>query len=267
MGGQERADGVGAGVGLSGGAAELWGSAEYERIAERFAPIHDAIVARLEPGPGVRWLDVATGTGEVALRAARGGADVVGIDIAPAMIEAARAKPGADKILFEIGDAQALPYEDASFDVVSSVFGVIFAPDHRQTAAELARVGRGPLGLAVWRPDPEMAELYRRFGLETPEGREPFKWGREEYVEELLGDSYDLTIEPGTWLIEGASGEEVWQFWSQSAPPCKALLATLDEPQREEFHNAYVEHCERFRGEGGGVAVPRQYLLVLGTRR
>ncbi|MDX6493982.1 MAG: hypothetical protein QOH02_1917 [Gaiellaceae bacterium] len=189
------------------------------------------------------------------------------IDIAPAMIDAARAKRGADQISFEVGDAQALPYEDASFDVVTSVFGVIFAPDHRATAAELARVDRGRLGLTVWRPDPGMAELYGRFGLETPEGREPFKWGREEYLEELLGESFDLTIEPGTWLIEGASGEEVWQFWSQSAPPCKALLSTLDDARREEFHDAYVEYCERFRREGGGVAVPREYLLVLGDRR
>jgi SAM-dependent methyltransferase len=224
-------------------------------------------VARLQPAAGVRWLDVATGTGEVALRAARAGADVTGIDIAPAMIEAALAKDVDGRIAFEVGDAQALPYEDAFFDVVSSVFGVIFAPNHRTTASELARVGRGRLGLTVWRPDPEMAELYARFELETPEGREPFKWGREEYLGELLGDSYDLTIEPGTWLIEGASGEEVWQFWSQSAPPCKALLSTLDDTRREEFHDAYVEHCERFRIEGGGVAVPRQYLLVLGTRR
>jgi SAM-dependent methyltransferase len=209
---------------------------------------------------------VATGTGEVALRAARAGADVTAIDIAPAMIDAARAKPGADQISFEVGDAQALPYEHASFDVVSSVFGVIFAPDHRATAVELARVGRRRLGLTVWRPDPGMAELYGRFGLETPEGREPFKWGREEYLEELLGDSFDLTIEPGTWVIEGASGEEVWQFWSQSAPPCKALLATLDDGRREEFHVAYVEYCERCR-DGGRVAVPRPYLLVLGERR
>jgi SAM-dependent methyltransferase len=210
---------------------------------------------------------VATGTGEVALRAARGGADVVGIDIAPAMIEAARAKPGSDRISFEVGDAQALPYEDASYDVVSSVFGVIFAPDHRATADELARVGRGRLGLAVWRPDPEMAELYGRFDLDAPEGREPFKWGRNEYLEELLGASYELTIEPGTWLIEGASGEAVWEFWSRSAPPFKALLATLDETRRDAFHDAYVEHCERFQVEGGGVAVPRHYLLVLGSRR
>jgi SAM-dependent methyltransferase len=214
----------------------------------------------------VRWLDVATGTGEVALRAARAGADVTGIDIAPAMIEGARAKDAEGRIAFEVGDAQALPYEDASFDVVTSVFGVIFAPDHRATANELARVGRGRLGLATWQPNPELGELFERFDLDPPEGRDPFRWGREEYLQELLGAAYELTIERGTWTIDGASGEEVWQFWSRSAPPFKAMLADMDDRKREEFHTAYVEYCEGFR-EGDQVAVPREYLLVFGTRR
>ena len=266
MGGPKRADSAGAGVRLSTEAAELWGSAEYERIAERFAPIHDEVVSRLEPAPGVRWLDVATGTGEVALRAARGGADVVGIDIAPAMIEAAQAKVGGLPVKFEVGDAQKLPYEDASFDVVTSVFGVIFAPDHRATAGELGRVGRGRLGLTTWRPNPGLGELFRRFDLDLPEGREPFRWGDEEYVQQLLGDAYDLTIERATWTIDGASGEEVWEFWSQSAPPFKAMLAAMDEARRDEFHLAYVEYCEGFR-TGNGVAVPRDYLLIFGDRR
>lgn len=266
MAGSERVDRAGAGVGLSADAAELWGSGEYEEIAQRFAPIHDEIVARLEPGPGVRWLDVATGTGEVALRAARAGADVSGIDIARAMIDAARAKDAGGSIDFEVGDAQALPYEDASFDAVSSVFGVIFAPDHRATAGELARVGRGRLGLTTWRPNPGLGELFERFEVDPPEGREPFRWGREEYLDELLGAAYDLTIERGTWFIEGASGEEVWKFWSRSAPPFKAMVAQMNDETREAFHQAYVEYCESFPA-GGGVAVPREYLLVLGERR
>ena len=214
----------------------------------------------------MRWLDVATGTGEVALRAARAGADVSGIDIAPAMIEAAQAKDAGGSIDFEVGDAQALPYEDASFDVVSSVFGVIFAPDHHATANELARVGRGRLGLTTWRPNPELGDLFERFDLDPPEGREPFRWGREEYVDELLGAAYDLTIEGGTWLIEGASGEEVWEFWSRSAPPFKAMVAELGDGTRDEFRTAYIDYCERFR-DGDRVFVPRQYLLVFGTRR
>jgi len=224
------------------------------------------VVARLEPAAGVRWLDVATGTGAVAIRAAQAGAEVVGIDIAPGMIEGARAKATGLPITFEVGDAQALPYEDASFDVVTSVFGAIFAPDHRATAAELGRVGRGRLGFTSWWPDEEMSELYRRFGVYTPEGREPFRWGREGYVEELLGPYYELSIEPGTWVLEGASGEEIWDLWSRAAPPFKARLAEMDDETREAFHQAYVEYREGFRA-GDRVAVPREYLLVLGERR
>jgi len=224
------------------------------------------VVARLEPAAGVHWLDVATGTGAVAIRAARAGAEVVGIDIAPGMIEAARAKATGMPITFEVGDAQALPYEDASFDVVTSVFGAIFAPDHRATAAELGRVGRGRLGFTAWRPDERMQELYGRFGQDTPEGREPFRWGREGYAEELLGPYYGLSVEPGTWVLEGASGEDIWNLWSRAAPPFKARLAEMDDDTREAFHNAYVEYCEGFRA-GDRVAVPREYLLVLGNRR
>ena len=184
------------------------------------------------------------------------------------MIEAARAKAkDLDlPIAFEVGDAQALPYEDASFDVVTSVFGAIFAPDHQATAAELGRVCRGRLGLTVWGPNHWLGALYRRFGLEMPEGREVFRWGDEEYVEQLLGSYFDLTIERAVWLLEGASGEEVWEFWSRAAPPFKAMLAGLDDATREEFHQAYVEFCEGYR-DGDRVAVPRDYLLVLGARR
>jgi SAM-dependent methyltransferase len=224
------------------------------------------VVARLAPAEGVRWLDVATGTGAVAIRAAQAGADVVGIDIAPEMIEGARAKAVDLPIAFVVGDAQALPFEDASFDVVTSVFGAIFAPDHRATAAELGRVGCGRLGFTSWQPDQRLTELYGRFGFELPEGREVFRWGREDYVEELLGPYYELSIEPGTWVQEGASGEEIWDLWSRAAPPFKARIAEMNEDTRVAFHQAYVEYCESYR-VGDGVAVPRDYLLVLGERR
>jgi SAM-dependent methyltransferase len=232
-------------------------------MAQRLAPVHDELVARLEPAPNVRWLDVATGTGEVARRAAAGGADVTGIDIAPAMIEAARGKvPDAT---FEVGDAQQLPYADASFDVVSSAFGVIFAPDQEAVARELARVSRARVGLTAWEPNPDLTELYDRFGAVLPEGRGPFDWGRRERVEELLGAAFELEVERRAWLLEGADGEELWQLWSTSAPPFKAHVESLGE-RREEFHQAYVEYCERFR-VGQRVRVPRTYLIVVGRKR
>lgn len=225
--------------------------------------MHDELAARLEPGPGVRWLDVATGTGEVARRAAAAGAKVTGIDIAPAMVEAARAK--VPEASFDAADAQALPYEDASFDVVSSCFGAIFAPDQEAVAAELARVCRGRVGLTAWEPNQELGELYRRFELDSPEGRLPFEWGKRERVEQLLGRAFELEIDRRAWLLEGADGEELWQLWSTAAPPFKACVDGLGE-RREDFHQAYVEYCERYR-VGSRVRVPRTYLLVVGRRR
>lgn len=249
-------------------AAELWGFAEYDRIAVRFAGVHDELVRRLEPGPGVRWLDVATGTGRVAIRAARAGAEVTGLDIAPRLLEEARANADGLPIRFDEGDAQRLPYDDGSFDVVSSVFGAIFAPDHDAVARELARVCRngGRLGLTAWEPSEELRELFGRFELDPPEGPQPFDWGRPEVVDRLLGPSFDLQIEHATWLLEVADGEAAWELWTTSAPPFRAMVSGLEPERRERFRTAYVEYCEGYR-TNGGIAVPRAYLLILGRRR
>jgi SAM-dependent methyltransferase len=263
VGRAQRVDEPRQGAGLTQ-AAELWSKGDYDALAERFAPIHDRLVERLDPQPGDRWLDVATGTGRVAARAAAAGAEVVGTDIAPRMLEIARTH--APEVAFELGDAQALSYEDASFDAVSSCFGVIFAPDHEATASELARVCRGRLGLTSWRPDDELRELYERFESWPPEGKEPFEWGRREHVEGLLGGAFDLEIEEGTWYLEGGSGEELWEFWRSAAPPFKAMVDEMDETKREAFRKGYIEYAEGHR-QGDLVRPPRKYLLLLGRRR
>ena len=249
-------------------AGELWGSADYDRVARRFAGVHDEVVRRLRPEPGVRWLDVATGTGEIALRAARAGADVAGVDIAPLLLAQARAKAGDLPIRFDEGDAERLPYPDAAFDVVSSVFGAMFAPDHVAVARELARVCRpgGRLGLAAWLPNPELAELYHGFGFDPPEGVQPFDWGREEYVEERLDGDFELELERRVWLLEVEDGEAAWELWSSAAPPFRAMLQELEPGELERFHEAYVAYCERYR-TGDRIAVPRAYLLTFGRRR
>lgn len=249
-------------------AGELWGSADYDRMARRFADVHDEVVRRLGPESGVRWLDVATGTGEVAIRAARAGADVTGVDIAPLLLAQARVKAGDLPIRFDEGDAERLPYPDAAFGVVSSVFGVIFAGDHLAAARELARVCRrgGRLGLAAWSPNAELAELYHGFGLDPPEGVQPFDWGREEYAQELLGGDFELEFERRVWLLEVEDGEAAWELWSNAAPPFRARLQELEPGRRERFHEAYVAYSERYR-TGDGIAVPRAYLLALGRRR
>ena len=247
----------------------MWGGADYEQIAARFAPIHDRLVERLAPRPSDRFLDVATGTGEVALRVARAGADVVGVDISEPLLEQARAKAERERlpIRFDLGDAQRLPYEDGAFDVVSSCFGAIFAPDHAAVARELARACRpgGRLGLATWVRSEELKRLWEPFMDEIPIS-EPDAWGDEPYVRELLGEAFDVAVERGEWAIEAESAEDAWEFLAGAAPPVKALVEKLDEQRRDELREAAIAYYAR-RSSDGGVRDTREYLLVLETRR
>jgi ubiquinone/menaquinone biosynthesis C-methylase UbiE len=251
--------------------SEVWSEGTYERLASRFAPVQDELVERLAIQAGERVLDLATGTGEVARRAARLGADVSAIDIAGPMLDKARASAAEEglAVAFELGDVEYLPYDDAGFDVLVSNFGVVFAPDHANVASELARVTRpgGRLGFTAWKPNSKLGEMYRRFTEEPIEGREAYEWGREDHVEDMLGEEFELEFEDGTLWLEAASGEEIWKLFSESAPPVIALVQRLDAEQAEEFHRAFVELYESYRAKDGGVRAPRRYLLVLGRRK
>jgi SAM-dependent methyltransferase len=250
--------------------SDVWSLGTYERLAALFEPVQDELVERLRPQTGQRWLDVATGTGAVAMRAARAGAEVTAIDVAPPMVEKARraAEDAGLDIRFDVGDAEYLPYEDACFDVLVSNFGLIFAPDHANVAAELARVccKGGRLGFTAWKPNRRLGELYRRFTDEPIEGREAYEWGREDHVEDMLGEDFELDYQDGTLWFQADSGEDAWELLSTSAPPMIALLARLEDERAEEFHRAFVALYEEYR-EDGGIRAPRRYLLVLGRRR
>jgi SAM-dependent methyltransferase len=202
----------------------------------------------------------------VALRAARAGADVTGLDIAPGMLELARAKPGADAIRFDLGDARSLPYEDASFDIVASNFGVIFAPDQEVVASELARVTRpgGRLGLTAWFAKPQLDEIYERYGRTST--IDFYVWSRPDELDRLLDAVFDLELHERVWHLEGDSGEAVFEFWSRTAPPAKAYLEQLDDETRLQVRDALIAYWEGYR-EGDRVREPRPYVLVLGTRR
>ncbi len=251
-------------------AAAMWSSGTYGRIAKRFAPVQDELVERLAPAPGLRWLDLATGSGEVALRAARAGAEVSAIDITPPLLEIARERAAAEQLEIRLDccDVELLPYEDELFDVVSSNFGLIFAPDHAAVAEEVARVTeRGArLGFTAWKANPELGALYRRFTDGPIEGREAYEWGDPEHVHDMLGEEFELELADRVFHVEAASGEEVWELFSSSAPPVKVLADRLSPEGREEFHQAFVELYERYREEEG-IRAPRPYLLILGTRR
>ena len=144
--------------------AAMWGSAPFENIAHLIEDMHVALVERLEPGAGEHWLDLGCGVGDVAFHAARAGATVTGSDLSPTLVETARrraAEYGLDLTL-EVADCQNLPYADASFDVVSSSVGVIFAPDHERVASELTRVCRsgGRIGLTAWRKESGVGAMF-----------------------------------------------------------------------------------------------------------
>ena len=244
--------------------AELWSGGNYELVAARLAEIHDTLVESLVPQEGERWLDVATGTGEVALRAARAGADVTGLDIAPRLLELARST--SSDVEWVEGDAQALPFADDAFDVVSSSFGLIFAPDQEAVARELARVCRGRLGLTAWRPNEGPHALYAVFAGEQPAGPSADDWGREERVRELLSDAFELELEERVWWLEGGSPEDVWDLMSTGAPPLKTLVDSLEAERRAEFRDAMIDYWSGFETPNG-VREPRGYLLVRGRRR
>jgi SAM-dependent methyltransferase len=254
--------------------SSMWGSGGFVKIADLSSVPYDDLVATLAPQPGERWLDVACGTGAVTFRAARAGARVTGIDLAPALVETARrlAEEEGVEVELEVGDAEALPYEDASFDVVSSSFGVMFAPDQRRAAAELARVCRpgGRLGLNTWRAHSGVGEMFRTsaaFQPPLPEGAgAPLDWGDEEHVRDLLGEWFELDFHEGDARLEAQSGEEMWQLFSTEFGPTKTLVESLDPERREEYRRAFVDLHERHRRDGR-IDMERLYLVTRGVRR
>jgi len=246
----------------------MWGGADYDRVAQRFAAIHDELVARLDPSPGERWLDIGTGTGEVAVRAARAGAEVTAVDISENLLDIARRKPGAERVVWELGDAQALRFGDAGFDVVVSCFAVIFAPDQYAAAGELARVCKtgGRLGLTAWRPEDGPHAIYQRF-VPSESVSVADQWGEEAHMHELLDGAFELEIDEGVWHLTADSPEAAWTLMSEGAPPVKALLGTLEPAEAADFRAAMLERWAGLQTEGGRVDEPRRYLLATGRRR
>jgi SAM-dependent methyltransferase len=251
-----------------------WGNGPYERITNTIRDIHDLVVERVDPKPGERLLDAATGTGAVAILAAKHGANVVGQDLAPVLLDTARERAAEEgvEVEFEVGDAEAMSYEDASFDIVTSTCGVMFAPDHDAIAHELARVTKpgGRLALACWRPETGMHDVFKMMGPylppPVPGAGSPFAWGDRDHVQELLGDSFELEFEEHDSPLALASGEEYWQLFSTSYGPTKTVIEALEPDRLEEFHRAWVEFGDA-RREGDEMVHHREYLLTLGTRK
>jgi SAM-dependent methyltransferase len=253
----------------------VWGTGPYQNITETITDIHERVIERLAPGPGMKWLDLACGTGAVAELAAEKGADVTGVDLAPALIETAKERAGERglDIDYRVGDCENLEFDDGAFDVVSSTCGVMFAPDHEATARELARVVKpgGRIGLANWTPEGGVGAQFKVIAAFSPPPAEgvgdPFAWGSEAHVGALLGDGFHLEFERRISPLRLPSGEDHWQLFSSSFGPTRTLAESLDDDRREEFHRAWVEFFESNYRTNGEIDQDREWLFVYGTRR
>jgi SAM-dependent methyltransferase len=251
-----------------------WSSAPYEHVSEQHLSVIETLLDRLELQPGLRLLDVATGTGELARPAAARGLQVTGADFAEALIATARERAAADgvRVRFDVADCERLPYDDESYDVVTSTFGVIFAPDHQAAAAELARVTKpgGRLGIAAWTPDGGVGKMFavmRPYMPPPPDGAgSPFMWGDPDHVRELLGEAFELEFEQLVVTQTGASGQAMWELMSGSYGPTKTLAESLGPERRASLQREFAAFFDTYR-ENGHVALPREYLRVVGRRR
>jgi SAM-dependent methyltransferase len=250
----------------------MWGNGPYQRVTETLTDIHERVVDELAPRPGVRWLDLACGTGAVAELAAAAGATVTGVDLAPALIETAgeRAAGRGLDIDYRVGDCEQLELEDGAFDAVSSTCGIMFSPDHEASAAELARVtaAGGRIALANWTPTGGLARMFKVMApfMPAPPPSSPFDWGDEAYVRDLLGEWFDLELSEHVSTLHLPSGEAYWELFSTSYGPTKTLADSLGT-RRAELHRDWVELFETEYRVNGEIQHTREYLLVTGQRR
>jgi SAM-dependent methyltransferase len=254
---------------------QTWASADYAAVATLIVPMAEGLAQNAGLRAGDRVLDVATGSGNAALAAARCGCEVTGIDYVPALLERARARAAAEglEIEFAEGDAEHLAFPDASFDAVLSCLGVMFTPDQERAAAELVRVCRpgGTIGLVNWTPAGFIGQLLRTVGKHVPPPagvRPPPQWGTEERLRELLGDAVSrLDIQRRTFVFRFRSPDHFATFFRDNYGPVHKAFGALDEPGRERFYDDLTALArEHDREEGPSVAMPAEYLEVVATR-
>jgi SAM-dependent methyltransferase len=261
-------------------AREVWTSGDYPQVAERlisgFGP---TLVGALQIRSGQQVLDVACGAGNVAIAAAATGAEVTALDIAPALLAQGAldaAAAGVDVEWVE-GDAEWLPFADASFDVVTSAVGVMFCHSHERAAAELVRVCRpgGGIGLIAWTPESLIGLM---FGVLAPFAPQPLLgskpgslWGTEAYVGDLLGDGIDeLYSERGTIRFEGVTPDAFVDLMRTSYGPVLRVFERLknDRARTDELDRALRLFARsRNQGEPGRPWLESEYQLTLARRR
>lgn len=257
--------------------AKVWSSPgnNYNDISRGIADSIEHAVLRLNPRQGERILDLATGTGWTSRLVARRGAQVTGVDIATGLLEAAERNATAENlpIRYVPGDAESLPFEDASFDAVISTCGVMFASKPEAAAKELGRIVRpgGRIALTTWTSDGNLFKMFqvmKRFmpAPAVPAPPSPFEWGATERIKQLLGQDFELKFERAVSYYREPSAEAAWDTFSTSYGPAKMLADSLEPSQREAFRADFVAFHASFP-TSLGICVPREYWLTVGVRK
>jgi ubiquinone/menaquinone biosynthesis C-methylase UbiE len=246
-----------------------WASGDYHMIGTQILVVSELLIEALDVRSTERLLDVATGAGNAAMAAARRGCQVVGVDYVPALLERARRRTAAEGLAIDYrdGDAEALPFADGSFDVTSSVFGTMFAPDQERTATELVRVTRpgGRIGLASWTPDGFIGQLFKTNGRHVPPPaglRSPVQWGTEARLRELFGDALaDLRTTSREYVFRAASPEAYVDDWRRFyGPTMKAFEAVGPDGEAALRADLLELIASANRATDGTMVVPSEYL-------
>lgn len=253
-----------------------WASGDYGVFGATLLIMSEHLCEAVDLRPGQKVLDVATGSGNTALAAARRFGETTGIDYVPALLERGRERAAAERleVAFREGDAESIPLPDASFDVVLSTVGVMFAPDQEKAVAELFRVCRpgGRIGLANWTPDSfagEQGSLFGEYLPFSPGLKPPVLWGTEERLRELLGGgARDLRIARRSFVFRYRSVPHYLEVLRTQLGPTRETFRALDPPRRENLVGELVDLIGRFNRSGDGtMVVPSDYLEVVANRR
>ena len=253
-----------------------WSSGDYSVVGVTLQIVGENLCEALDLRSGQRVLDVAAGNGNVSLAAARRFCDVTSSDYVPALLERGKQRAEIDGLVitFREADAEALPFAEASFDIVTSSFGVMFTPNQERAAAELLRVCRpgGKIGLANWTPESFIGQLFQTIGkhLPPPAGlKSPALWGTRDRLNDLFG--------PGAGSIEAAQRTYVWRYksprhwldlWRAVYGPLQKAFDALDEATQEQFTVDLLALIDRFNiATDGTMVVPADYLEVIVTKR
>ena len=253
-----------------------WASGDFSAVAAVMSLVAERLVDSADLHAGWRVLDVATGSGNAALAAARLGCDVTGCDYVPALLERGRERARAEglPVDFVEGDAEALPFADGEFDAVLSTFGSMFAPDHHRTAAEIVRVSRsgGRIGLVSWTPTGFIGTMFRTVAAHVPPPAgvaSPLLWGTEDHLGAIFGDTVRWSQHRRrTYTWRFVSAEAFVDFFAGYYGPAFKALETLAE-RADELRDDLAElarEWNRLDAGAGAIAIPAEYLESVGER-